>query len=343
MDYMQIADISYLKSYHSFYKHRMDYYSDIHHINYDMLTMKIFNNRLIENLLKLDLRQNAIITISQTKAKIIITTATKNRKDKIFTAYSKLLSQKGGVDWHWLIVDNGSDDGTLSAVSSWKDRRVSIVIYPEITGCAFPARNFAFDIVAAGLKNNPHNHHWILNIDSDDQLYNEYSLLEIFNLSKKAAQVKGNVSLAHGFAVWETRDENGKPITSSCPVNVDGRFPEVSKMSDIFERGLIVLAAIIPEESLSWLRYPAEFSFEDDALNQKIMLQGMKYHRPWIYTDYPIILKGYGDDTLINRNNNLGDLSKEAVIGVGHRVTGIRADIVNNLKLLRDFYVKSDL
>lgn len=343
MDYMQIADVSYIKSYYSFYKHRMEYYSEVKPINHNMLVRKIFNNRLTENLLRLDLRQDAINSISRSKARIIITTSTKNRIDKIFTSYNKLLSQRGGVDWHWLIVDNGSDDGTLSAVNSWNDKRVSIVVYPEITGCAFPVRNFAFDIVAAGLNRNPHDQRWVLNIDSDDQLYNEYSLLEIYKLSKKAACFKDNVSLAHGYAVWETQDEKGKPVVSSCPVNIDARFPEVSKMSEIFEKGLIVLAAIIPEESLSWLRYPSEFSFEDDALNQKIMLQGIKYQKPWIHTDYPIILKGYGEDTLINRNNNLGDRSKEAVIGIGHKVTGIRADIVNNLKLLRDYYVRSNL
>ena len=213
-----------------------------------------------------------------------------------------------------------------------------------MTGCAYPVRNFTFDLLQLGLKNNFYKKKsWILNIDSDDELYDEYSLVQIMKLAKKSIYTKGGVSMAHGYAVWETYDENFRPIRSSCPAYVDSKFPEVKKMADIYERGLIFLAAIIPSSTMQWLRYPSEFSFEDDALNQKLMLTAMKKNQPWIYTDYPIILKGYSGDTMINRNNQLGDPKLEAVIGIGHKVTGIRAVIVNHLRTLRDYYVINDL
>ena len=123
----------------------------------------------------------------------------------------------------------------------------------------------------------------------------------------------------------------------------DSRFPEVRKMSDIFEKGLIVLAALIPRNSLGWLRYPAEFSFEDDALNQKIMWQALKKKSHWIHTNYPIILKGYSGDTMINRNNRFGDTEKTEVIGIGHKVTGVRATIVSHLRNMRDWYLQNNL
>ena len=46
---------------------------------------------------------------------------------------------------------------------------------------------------------------------------------------------------------------------------------------------------------------------------------------------------------MISRNNLVGDPSMRATIGIGHEVSGIRAQIVTYLSKLRDYYVREGL
>ena len=342
MNYRESADLRYLDSFENFFNHRMRYFTATKDVADVHLSRKIYSP--VNTDVDIRQRHQTVEDIANSDAPIVITTSTKNREPMLTSAYSKLLSQRDAVPWYWLIVDNGSNDGTIEQVSSWNDRRVGIVKYDEITGCAFPVRNFAFDLVQAGLqKSAGAAEPWVMNIDSDDQLYDDYSLHEMGKLFVKANSNKKGVSLTHGYAVWETEDERGKAVISSCPAEVDGAFPEVQKMSDIFVKGLIFLAAAVPGQTLSWLRYPNEISFEDDAVNQKLMLQAMKRGEPWIHADYPMVLKSSNSDTMITQNNQLGDSNKTEVIGTGHVVTGIRADIVGHLRSFRDYYVREGL
>lgn len=46
---------------------------------------------------------------------------------------------------------------------------------------------------------------------------------------------------------------------------------------------------------------------------------------------------------MISRNNLVGDPSMRATIGIGHEVSGIKAQIVTYLSKLRDYYVREGL
>ena len=118
---------------------------------------------------------------------------------------------------------------------------------------------------------------------------------------------------------------------------------EAEGMKDIHERGLIFLASAMSRGMIPNIRYSAEFSFEDDAITQKIMLNALKRGDRWLHTNYPIILKGGGDDSMISRNNLVGDPSMRATIGIGHEASGIRDQIVTYLSKLRDYYVREGL
>lgn len=73
------------------------------------------------------------------------------------------------------------------------------------------------------------------------------------------------------------------------------------------------------------------------------MLYGISKYKEWEFTNYPIILKGFGEDTMINKNNNVGNTDKIEVIGINHKVTGVRAVMVSYLRILRDYYFQNNL
>lgn len=79
------------------------------------------------------------------------------------------------------------------------------------------------------------------------------------------------------------------------------------------------------------------------TIHEEIMLNALKRGDRWLHTNYPIILKGGGDDSMISRNNLVGDPSMRATIGIGHEVSGIRAQIVAYLSKLRGYYVREGL
>ncbi len=286
---------------------------------------------------------DTIEQISSLSPKYIIVTSTKDRKDKIMSSYEKICEQDYNGDWSWIVVDNESSDDTIECLDKLDDRRVHALSYTALTGCAYPVRNYGFDVASLSVKKCGPRTKWVINIDSDDQFYDESSLRELDKLSSVSEKLGQTATLIHGFAVWEMMNSDGTINMGSCPANVGSDFPRVSRMQDIHERGLIFLASAMSRGMIPDIRYPAEFSFEDDAITQKIMLNALRKGNKWFHTDYPIILKGGGEDTMISKNNSIGDPSMKATIGTGHEVSGIRAQIVNYLSKLRDYYVREDL
>ncbi len=336
-----MINTNYLRDYESFYASRMTYYNDRACEDPRLRAISRIENQTPRS----DLNKvgNVIEQISAFSPKYVIVTATKDRKEKIALSYEKMCKQDYDGDWSWMVIDNGSSDGTVEYLGSLQDRRVHALSYTAMTGCAYPVRNYGFDVASLSVKKASSRTKWVINIDSDDRFYDESSLRELNKLSSVAEKIGQSATLIHGFAVWKMTNSNGSNNTNSCPANVGPDFPRVARMQDIHERGLIFLASAMSREMISDLRYPAEFSFEDDAITQKIMLNALKRGDRWLHTNYPIILKGAGSDTMIAKNNLVGDPAMHATIGTGHEVSGVRAQIVNYLSKLRDYYVREDL
>lgn len=332
---------NYLRNYDSFHAARMNYYKNTGSGSQEsQIASRIESQTPKEELGRVG---DAIEQISSFSPGYVIVTSTKNREDKIISSYNKLCEQDYNGDWSWIVVDNGSSDNTIERLNSLGDRRVHALSYTAITGCAYPVRNYGFDVAALAVKKSSSKTKWIMNIDSDDQLYDKSSLRELNKLNSVAEKLGQTATLIHGFAVWEMINPDGSVDMSSCPANVGSDFPRVERMKDIHERGLIFLASAMSRGMIPDIRYSAEFSFEDDAITQKIMLNALKRGDRWLHTNYPIILKGGGDDSMISRNNLVGDPSMRATIGIGHEVSGIRAQIVTYLSKLRDYYVREGL
>jgi glycosyltransferase involved in cell wall biosynthesis len=328
---------TYLRSYENYKKHRLKYYSDVRSITSVHRRLKFFSfSRELES----EGRLRASYDIANSRSGLVITTSTKNRGYSLAHSYAKLASQTFS-NWQWLIVDNGSSDGTKRVIDSFGDKRILYASYTEAGGCAYPVRNCAFDIVTAGLQNRHARLPWVINLDSDDHLYDEFSLAEIYKVIGKARGEKTAPLLCHGLAAWRTEGVSG-PEVITCPSDTYAQFPLVPKAQFLYDRGLTVLSGAYSPWALAWLRYPNEFSFEDNGLNVKLILESNRSRLGIRGIAYPIVAKNDSKDNMIAKNNAIGDSSQVEFIG-GHKAIGVRATIVRYLNKLRDYYHENNL
>lgn len=338
---------SYLQSKDTFIDHRIQYYSNTKVIPISFLEEKIFPSSLmssIEGQTVLTQRNNVVETLRESKAPITIVTATKDRPHSISNAYKFLADQVGNINWNWVIINNGEDKETKDVISQIKDNdnRVLSISYQEETGCAYPIRNFGLDIVHYAKYNHVNNPGFVLVVDSDDRLYGENSLRELFKIANSKFAKSRGLYIAHGFADSEIHQTDGTIMHVPNPRDWDSKFPAIYSLAEVFDKGLNILSGMFPIELLSWLRYPKEFSFEDDAFNQKIMLQAKKHNMVWLAECFPITTKQFHQESMSGKNNNLGNKNNTGKVGE-HVVTGIRAQIVSYSQSLSDYYVREDL
>ena len=111
---------------------------------------------------------------------ITIYTPTYNRKKLLPRLYDSLCKQTC-KDFIWLVIDDGSSDGTVNLINQWKQNAPFQIeyIYKE-NGGVHTARELAFSIVKSEL---------VWGVDSDDWLYSD----AVENLEKLWTQ-KGNDS-----------------------------------------------------------------------------------------------------------------------------------------------------
>lgn len=136
---------------------------------------------------------------------LTIFTPTYNRKNTLPRLYESLINQKNS-NFIWLVVDDGSSDGTKELISTWKkENKIEInYIYQENHG-----KTFAHNV---GVLNTTTN--WFLCLDSDDYLdVNAVQIIDdvlksknedfIGILSLKSSINRENVSLSKSLNTGE--------------------------------------------------------------------------------------------------------------------------------------------
>ncbi len=332
----QIPD--YLTTSQKFISHRLKYSADTKAITTQELEMKVFSDRITKH----QMEQRAVVlqSLEKQKSKVVVVTATVDRPDDIATGY-KMLDSQTMSNWQWLIIDNGKEVKTEKVVKQFKDDRVHYVKFLEENGCAYPARNIGLDVVHLA-KHNSNQLPFVLVVDSDDRLFNNDSLYKLLKIASSETHKKHELALVHGYSATEIHDPNRFVTFVPNPRDLGSSFPRVNNLKEVFDKGLNILAGMFPIQLLSFMRYPKEFSFEDDGFNQKLLLQSKKHNQIWISDNVPTTVKIFHQNSMSGKNNMIGNTSESGNIGL-HKVTGIRARIVSYLHDITDYYTQQEL
>lgn len=332
----QIPD--YLTSSQKFISHRLKYSETSSSITTRELESRVFSNK-IDSPQHIQ-RATVLQKLERQKSDIVIVTATVDRPDDIVTGY-KVLADQTMNNWQWLIVDNGKEEKTEKIVSEFKDPRINYVKFLEENGCAHPTRNIGLDIVHLSKINSTHLP-FVLVIDSDDRLFDKNSLHELFKITKSEIDKSKDISLVHGYSATEIHEPNEPVIFVPNPRDLGSDFPKINNLKEVFDKGLNILAGMFPIELLRFMRYPKEFSFEDDGFNQKLLLQAKRLGMVWVCDEVPTTVKIFHQNSMSGKNNNIGNVSESGNIGL-YKVTGIRARIVSYLHDITDHYTEQEL
>lgn len=142
---------------------------------------------------------------------ITVFTATYNRRDKLYRVYKSLKNQTLKIIhneyvFEWLIVDDGSNDGTKKLINQWK------------LESDFPIRYFyqsnkgKIHALRKGIELS--NSEWFLPFDSDDACKEEtievfYQIIKQF--SDTELKKCGGIGVLH-------QDQYGNPIGNDYPI-----------------------------------------------------------------------------------------------------------------------------
>lgn len=117
---------------------------------------------------------------------LTVFTPTYNRKEQLGSVYESLTNQTD-KNFVWMIVDDGSDDGTSEAVHGWiAENRISITYFQKENGGKHTAYNFAVDSCATD--------YMFVALDSDD-LMPQDAVFEINGLLRSNPGCCGIVGL----------------------------------------------------------------------------------------------------------------------------------------------------
>lgn len=99
-------------------------------------------------------------------------------KDKLEKLHPTLMESLNGVDFKWLIKDNGSTDGSIEAINNWKNDNIVGIKYPHNRDNYAQGCNFLFKEAA------PNDGDYILLLNNDivfkdsDSIKNMLSIIE---------------------------------------------------------------------------------------------------------------------------------------------------------------------
>lgn len=327
-----------MSSSQKFISHRLKYSNDTTPITTEVLESRVFSKKV--NYSQQIQRADVLQKLERQKSDVVIITATIDRPDDIATGH-KMLADQTMNNWQWLIVDNGKEEKTEMVVTEFRDSRVHYVKFLEENGCAYPTRNIGLDIVHLSKINSDHRP-FVLVVDSDDRLFDRNSLHELLKIAKSETNKKKDIALVHGYSATEIHEPN-EPVTFvSNPRNLGSNFPKINNLKEVFDKGLNILAGMFPIELLQFMRYPKEFSFEDDGFNQKLLLQAKRLKMVWACDRVPTTVKIFHQNSMSGQNNKIGDVTESGNIGL-HKVTGIRTRIVSYLHDITDYYAEQEL
>jgi len=216
---------------------------------------------------------------------VSVITPTYNRSHTIRTAINSVVAQTYD-NWEHIIVDDGSTDDTQKVVDSFNNEKVTYFYQPN--GGPSRARNYGI----AHAKG-----HWIMYLDSDDEL-----LPKCIETMVEWASKNPNVvfALPRSTRILELY-ENNRLVES---IDDSGDTPETFTIEDVFDRnagfspnGFMHLKRLY-EEGIRW--------DEDLALMEdwELMLSiGAKYPEGFLYV--PVVLQKYtqryGSDNLVSQ------------------------------------------
>ena len=217
--------------------------------------------------------------------KFTVFTPTFNRKELLEKLY-KSLQKQTFKDFEWLIVDDGSTDGTKEKVEEFlSEKKLEIKYYFKENGGKQRAYNFATEKANGEL---------FICLDSDDE-YVENGLEIILKYWKKYEK---NSDIA-GMGYLSTYS-NGEIIGSSFPEKemISTQFEIYNKYGVKGDKGLMFRTEIIKK-----YKFPV---FEDE----KFITEAVVYNRicekyKMVYVNEKIEIKEYQEDGLTAKYNNL--------------------------------------
>ena len=217
--------------------------------------------------------------------KFTIFTPTFNRKELLEKLY-KSLQKQTYKDFEWLIVDDGSADGTKEKVEEFlSEKKLDIKYYFKENGGKQRAYNFATDKANGEL---------FICLDSDDE-YVENGLETILKYWKKYE--KNNNIAGMGYL---STYPNREVIGSSFPEKemISTQFDIYNKYSVKGDKGLMFRTEIIKK-----YKFPV---FDDE----KFITEAVVYNRicekyKMVYVNEKIEIKEYQEDGLTAKYNNL--------------------------------------
>ena len=171
-----------------------------------------------------------------------IYTATYNRKDLLPRAYESVKKQRYR-DFEWLIVDDGSTDGTEELVRQWqKEADFPIVYVWQQNGGKHTALNTIIDTF---------NGEFVTSLDSDDEMMPETLERFKYHWDNLNAEDKKRV----GFMTCLSKDQNGN--ISGDPYPKDVQVDDMIKMY-IVKKIKGEKGGAIKRETLKMYRYPPD-------------------------------------------------------------------------------------
>ena len=217
--------------------------------------------------------------------KFTVFTPTFNRKELLEKLY-KSLQKQTFKDFEWLIVDDGSTDGTKEKVEEFlSEKKLEIKYYFKENGGKQRAYNFATEKANGEL---------FICLDSDDE-YVENGLEIILKYWKKYEK---NSDIA-GMGYLSTYP-NGEIIGSNFPEKemISTQFEIYNKYGVKGDKGLMFRTEIIKK-----YKFPV---FEDE----KFITEAVVYNRicekyKMVYVNEKIEIKEYQEDGLTAKYNNL--------------------------------------
>ena len=217
--------------------------------------------------------------------KFTIFTPTFNRKELLEKLY-KSLQKQSFKDFEWLIVDDGSADGTKEKVEEFlSEKKLDIKYYFKENGGKQRAYNFATDKANGEL---------FICLDSDDE-YVENGLETILKYWKKYEK---NSDIA-GMGYLSTYPD-GEVIGSGFPEKemISTQFDIYNKYRVKGDKGLMFRTEIIKK-----YKFPV---FDDE----KFITEAVVYNRicekyKMVYVNEKIEIKEYQEDGLTAKYNNL--------------------------------------
>lgn len=203
---------------------------------------------------------------------LTVFTPTYNRKEKLGSVYSSLIDQID-KDFIWMIVDDGSDDGTRDTVQGWiAENRIRITYHTKENGGKHTAYNLAVDNCATD--------YMFVALDSDDFMPRD-AVSEINGLLRSNPGCCGIV----GLAVCD----NGRKPDDIEKFNMRSMYDVLSTYDFSAETGLVIRT-----EYLKKFKYPV-------IEGEKFFTEAYTYYQmtePFIWTNKVFRTSTYCSDGL---------------------------------------------